>query len=80
MALEAGSIEKLVKLIADEKRVDEKIRDTQAALTLVEKSLGVSGAALHFINARAEISNAGGSYERRTIVRTLTASPARHEE
>jgi primosomal protein N'' len=53
MALEAGSIEKLVKLIADEKRVDEKIRDTQAALTLVKKRVSES-LAQHYISSTRE--------------------------
>ena len=37
MNLATGPIERLVKLISDESRVDAKIRDAQAALTLVKK-------------------------------------------
>src|SRR5918994_5105737 len=53
MSLVAGPIEKLVKLIADEKRVDEKIRDTQAALTLVKKRVSES-LAQHYIASPRE--------------------------
>ena len=42
MTLATGPVEKLVKLISDESRVDEKIRDTQAALTLVKKRVSES--------------------------------------
>jgi primosomal protein N'' len=52
MTLAAGPIEKLVKLIADEKRVDEKIRDTQAALTLVKKRVSESLAQHYIASAR----------------------------
>ena len=51
MTLAAGPIEKLVKLIGDESRVDEKIRDTQAALTLVKKRVSES-LAQHYISTR----------------------------
>jgi hypothetical protein len=37
MNLATGPIERLVKLISDESRVEAKIRDAQAALTLVKK-------------------------------------------
>jgi primosomal protein N'' len=53
MTLTAGPIEKLVKLIGDEKRVDEKIRDTQAALTLVKKRVSES-LAQHYISSPRE--------------------------
>ena len=51
MTLAESPIEKLVKLIADEARVDEKIRDTQAALTLVKKRVSES-LAQHYISTR----------------------------
>jgi len=38
----AGPVGKLVKLLADEARIDEKIRDTKAALTLVKKRVSES--------------------------------------
>src|SRR6516165_3503314 len=41
-------LEKLVKLLADESRVDEKIRDTQAALVLVKKRVSES-LAQHYV-------------------------------
>jgi primosomal protein N'' len=53
MTFEAGPIEKLVKLIADEVRVDEKIRDTQAALALVKKRVSES-LAQHYISSTRE--------------------------
>src|SRR6266536_5066006 len=53
MTLAAGPIEKLVKLIADEKRVDEKVRDTQAALTMVKKRVSES-LAQHYIASPRE--------------------------
>jgi primosomal protein N'' len=52
MTLAAGPIEKLVKLIADEKRVDERIRDTQAALTLVKKRVSESLAQHYILSPR----------------------------
>jgi hypothetical protein len=51
MALATGPVEKLVKLIADESRVDERIRDTQAALTLVKKRVSES-LAQHYLSMR----------------------------
>jgi chromosome segregation ATPase len=51
MTLAAGPIEKLVKLIGDESRVDEKIRDTEAALTLVKKRVSES-LAQHYMSTR----------------------------
>lgn len=54
MTLVAGPVEKLVKLIADEARVDDKIRDTQAALTLVKKRVSES-LAQHYIAMREPI-------------------------
>src|SRR6516165_179000 len=44
-------LEKLVKLLADESRVDEKIRDTQAALMLVKKRVSES-LAQHYVATR----------------------------
>jgi len=51
MTLATGPVEKLVKLISDESRVDEKIRDTQAALTLLKKRVSES-LAQHYISTR----------------------------
>jgi primosomal protein N'' len=51
VALVPNPLEKLVKLIADESRVDERIRDTQAALTLVKKRVSES-LAQHYISTR----------------------------
>jgi len=51
MTLAPGPIEKLVKLIGDESRVDEKIRDTEAALTLVKKRVSES-LAQHYMSTR----------------------------
>jgi hypothetical protein len=42
---------KLVKLIADESRIDERIRDTQAALSLVKKRVS-EALAQHYIATR----------------------------
>ena len=42
MSLATGPMERLVKLIADESRLDGKIRDTSAALTLVKKRVSES--------------------------------------
>lgn len=42
MTLTTGPVERLVKLLADETLVDEKIRHTQAALTLVKKRVSES--------------------------------------
>jgi len=44
----ANPLEKLVKLLADESRVDEKIRDTQAALMLVKRRVSES-LAQHYV-------------------------------
>jgi len=49
--LETAPVDKLAKLIADEARVDEKIRDTSAALTLVKKRVSES-LAQHYITTR----------------------------
>lgn len=51
MTLSASPIEKLVKLITDEARIDDKIRDTQAALALVKKRVSES-LAQHYISMR----------------------------
>ena len=45
----ANPLEKLVKLLSDESRVDEKIRDTQAALILVKKRVSES-LAQHYVS------------------------------
>ncbi|HZD40413.1 MAG TPA: hypothetical protein VE131_06800 [Terriglobales bacterium] len=49
MDFTSGPLEQLVKLIADEVRIDAKIRDTQAALTLVKKRVSES-LAQHYIS------------------------------
>ena len=46
-----GPIERLVQLIADEALVDAKIRDTQAALTLIKKRVSES-LAQHYVSMR----------------------------
>lgn len=51
MIFATGPVEKLVRLIADESRVDEKIRDTQAALILVKRRVSES-LAQHYISSR----------------------------
>ena len=51
MSLASSPLEKLVKLIADESRLDDKIRDTQATLTLVKKRVSES-LAQHYISTR----------------------------
>ncbi len=43
-----GPVEKLVKLLADEARVEEKIRDTSSALTLVKKRVS-EALAQHYV-------------------------------
>ena len=70
MSLATSPIEKLVKLIADESRLDAKIRDTQAALTVVKKRVSES-LALHYISSREsriqlpeELMREEQSYER----------------
>jgi hypothetical protein len=70
MTLATGPIERLVKLIADESRVDAKIRDTEAALTLVKKRVSES-LAQNYIAAREsrlqlpeELMREEQSYER----------------
>lgn len=45
----ANPLEKLVKLLADESRLDEKIRDTQAALMLVKKRVS-EALAQHYVS------------------------------
>ena len=49
MNLVTNPLEKLVKLLADESRVDEKIRDTQSALILVKKRVSES-LAQHYVS------------------------------
>jgi primosomal protein N'' len=51
MALAPSPVEKLVKLLADDARLDERIRDTQAALTLVKRRVSES-LAQHYISMR----------------------------
>ena len=48
MMAATGPVGKLAKLLADEARVDEKIRDTQGALTLVKKRVSES-LAQHYV-------------------------------
>lgn len=70
MNLAADPIERLGQLIADESLVDAKIRDTQAALTLVKKRVSES-LAQHYISMREpriqlpeELMREEQSYER----------------
>ena len=42
MSLATTPLAKLVKLIADESRLDDRIRDTQAALALVKRRVSES--------------------------------------
>jgi primosomal protein N'' len=70
MSLATGPIERLVKLIADESRLDGKIRDTEAALTLVKKRVSES-LAQNYITSREsrlqlpeELMREEQSYER----------------
>ncbi len=70
MNVATGPIERLVQLIAEESRVDAKIRDTQAALTLVKKRVSES-LAEHYISMREpriqlpeELMKEEQSYER----------------
>jgi primosomal protein N'' len=51
MTLAPSPVEKLVKLLADDARLDERIRDTQAALTLVKRRVSES-LAQHYISMR----------------------------
>lgn len=51
MTLVSGPVETLARLLEDETRIDEKIRDTQSALTLVKKSVSAS-LAQHYISMR----------------------------
>jgi primosomal protein N'' len=70
MSLATGPIERLVKLIADESRIDGKIRETEAALALVKKRVSES-LAQHYISMREpriqlpeELMREEQSYER----------------
>lgn len=70
MDLVPGPIERLVKLIADESRLDAKIRETQAALALVKKRVSES-LAQNYISSREpriqlpeELMREEQSYER----------------
>ncbi|MGE5218387.1 MAG: hypothetical protein ACM3SP_15450 [Chloroflexota bacterium] len=51
MTLATDPLANLVKLIADESRIDAKIHDTQAALTLIKKRVSES-LAQHYISTR----------------------------
>lgn len=51
MSLATTPLAKLVKLIADESRLDDRIRDTQAALALVKRRVSES-LAQHYISMR----------------------------
>ena len=42
MIVAASPLEKLVKLLTDERKVDQRVRETQAALTLVKKRVSES--------------------------------------
>jgi primosomal protein N'' len=55
MSFAIGPVEKLVKLIADESRVDERIRDTQAALSLVKRRVSEALAQHYIANREARI-------------------------
>lgn len=65
-----GAIGKLAKLIADEARIDEKVRDTQAALALVKRRISES-LVQHYVatkeprvNLPEELMKEEQSYER----------------
>ncbi len=47
----SGPVERLVKLLQDETRIDEKIRDAQAAVTMVKKRVSET-LARHYISTR----------------------------
>lgn len=47
----SGPVERLVKLLQDETRIDEKIRDAQAAVTMVRKRVSET-LAQHYISTR----------------------------
>ena len=47
----SGPVERLVKLLQDETRIDEKIRDAQAAVTVVRKRVSET-LAQHYISTR----------------------------
>lgn len=51
MSAVVNPLEKLVKLMADEARIDERIRDTEAVLTLVKKRVS-EALAQHYISTR----------------------------
>ncbi len=51
MTFATGPVEKLVKLITDEAQLDDRIRDTHAALSLVKKRVSES-LAQHYISMR----------------------------
>jgi primosomal protein N'' len=51
MTLAAGPVEKLVKLISDEYRIDARVRDAQAALALVKRRVSET-LAQHYVAAR----------------------------
>ena len=70
MNLATGPIERLGRLIADESLLDAKIRDTQAALTLIKKRVSES-LAQHYVSSREpriqlpeELMREEQSYER----------------
>ena len=51
MTLATGPVEKLVKLITEEAQLEDRIRDTHAALSLVKKRVSES-LAQHYISMR----------------------------
>lgn len=51
MTLVSGPVERLVKLLQDETRIDEKIRDAQAAISVVRKRVSET-LAQHYISTR----------------------------
>ena len=53
MTVAAGPVEKLVKLIADEYRIDARVRDAQAALVLVKRRVSETLAQHYVANREA---------------------------
>jgi hypothetical protein len=52
----AGPVKKLAKLLADQARVDDKIRDATVALTLVKKRVAES-LAHHYVAIRSGVED-----------------------
>ncbi len=55
MTLETGQVAKLAKLLADDSRVEDRIRDTKAALLLVKKRVSESLAQNYMLTRGARI-------------------------